>query len=259
MRTVLVGGAMCKDVDIVDVHIADIGGVFAALAQLGYDGCCADPGSERRRLQAAGMAVGASEQQAEGSELCLLSTRWEDEWREKLADWFRGLPLPTQEQLGGCMGALALHLGSRLDALLGRASPSAKGPTATTRGSAGPSTSEAGCEWLHEGSPLQTLPDFPEPPARFEVPPLPRLLPSWGQQLHSRAQPRAPHGEGSMKESGERSVQQEARHSQTAWVGAVYGAGAGALAALAMVVFVGVARRASVFRASKRPALRRQR
>jgi len=36
---------------------------------------------------------------------------WLDEWRESLECWWGALPLPTQSQVGGCIGALGLHLG----------------------------------------------------------------------------------------------------------------------------------------------------
>ena len=45
---------------------------------------------------------------------------WLEEWRRRFGCWWIGLPGPTQAQLGSCLGALSLHLGSRLDVLLGR-------------------------------------------------------------------------------------------------------------------------------------------
>lgn len=90
----------------------------------------------------------------------------------------------TQKQLGSCLSALALHLGSRLDALLGK-----RPPAATPSGASAVQSQDRHCEWLKEGaSQLHGLPVFPEIPQMFELPPLPRLLPSW-QQLHSLTRP----------------------------------------------------------------------
>ena len=46
--------------------------------------------------------------------------RWLQTWHGKFECFFAGLPLPSQAQLGSCLGALGLHLGSRLDAAIGR-------------------------------------------------------------------------------------------------------------------------------------------
>ena len=99
---------------------------------------------------------------------------WLQSWRDGLECWYIGLPMPNQAQLGSCMGALALHVGSRLETVLGR--------TPTQMAAA----SEPGCEWLGQHAPhWESLPDFPEGvPSQFEaLPPipalLPKVLPSW--------------------------------------------------------------------------------
>lgn len=78
-----------------------------------------------------------------------------------------------QGQLGACMGALALHLGSKFDAAVGRGAANK------------PPAADAGCEWVGERVEQLSLPDFPEfGPLPWTVPAIPRLLPSW-QRLHS--------------------------------------------------------------------------
>jgi|MDSY01.2.fsa_nt_gb hypothetical protein len=103
--------------------------------------------------------------------------RWHEDVRERLECWYVGLPLPTQAQLGGCLSALLLHMGSRLDGVIGTSRGGG-----TSRGVRGPgvASSEPGCEWLDEEivNELQ-IPDFPTPDFEFTLPPIPRLLPRW--------------------------------------------------------------------------------
>ena len=122
---------------------------------------------------------------------------WFNEWRERLDAWWALLPYRDQLRLGECMGALALHLVSRLDAALrswhalllggglgGGALPHGGGEPAV--GAAGRLAPGSKCERLldpprEERSTLE-LPPFPELPAQFRVPPhlmLPRLLLPW--------------------------------------------------------------------------------
>ena len=69
-----------------------------------------------------------------------------------------------------CLGALGLHLGARLEALLGRALPTASHTAARP-------TAEDGCESLFDSETL-LLPEFPSLDGlKFSVPPVPRLLP----------------------------------------------------------------------------------
>ena len=79
--------------------------------------------------------------------------------------WPSALPMPTQAELSSCVSALALHLGGRLDALLGRRRP---------LGLASPQQ----CESLRNTLPQLELPPLPDPKGvDFRAPPLPRLLP----------------------------------------------------------------------------------
>lgn len=114
---------------------------------------------------------------------------WGGVWQRQVACWWQGLPGPTQQQLGSCFGALALQLGSRLDAswrtaqaLLGRSPPVA---------SVSSSVGQPGCEWIAEaearGLSLPEAPPFPTE-LDFRLPPIPRLLPSY-QYLQSLATP----------------------------------------------------------------------
>jgi|MDSY01.1.fsa_nt_gb hypothetical protein len=91
---------------------------------------------------------------------------WLRAWRQRFECWFITLPSVTQRRLMDCGGSLLLHLGARLDSLLGRrgglVSPSAE------------------CAWIESGGGLEELklPEFPSVDSvRFT--PLPRLLPPW--------------------------------------------------------------------------------
>lgn len=122
-----------------------------------------------------GRSLAEGESETSGAEgVSETSEAWHAEWRHRFECWFLGLPLPTQAQLGDCLGALALHLGGRLEAALSIPSSSQS-----------PQSSEPGCE-LVETEALQ-LPHFPSLGALdWKLPPLPRLLPAW-QQLHGAA------------------------------------------------------------------------
>lgn len=109
------------------------------------------------------------------------------------------LPLATQAQLGSCMGALALHLGSRLDAAW-RAARGMPAAALRTHQTPAPHSCEnfvqgsLGSSMDREAQPrLHTLPDFPSFPEPFTLPPIPRLMPSW-QRLQSIAPAGAPGG-----------------------------------------------------------------
>ena len=146
-------------------------------------------GADRRRR----LVVASGAEPCFGAAVCVASLRtqrWLDDWRLRLDDWFKGLPLAEQASLGNCLGALGLHLGSRFDmalnawrALLGRP-PTVPPPHASA------TTAEPGCEWLGEGNSLQ-VPEFPPFPHAFsvpELPPIPRLMPNW-ERLQSRLSP----------------------------------------------------------------------
>lgn len=107
---------------------------------------------------------------------------WHREWRHRLSCWWVGLPGPTQGDLGHCLGALSLHLGARLEKMIGRPLP------ASPRGGA---AAESGCEWLEAATEELQMPDFPKiADFEFSLPPIPRLMPPWTQlQMHSRITP----------------------------------------------------------------------
>lgn len=99
---------------------------------------------------------------------------WLDSWHNSFECWWMWLPTQTQTQLGGCMGALALHLGSKWDAAMrALGTPRRSGPAA-----AAPS---ADCEWVEHSAQQLELPDFPALPSDFQwqLPAIPRLLPRW--------------------------------------------------------------------------------
>lgn len=128
------------------------------------DGKC----DTRRQLSAAATTHGTS--------AVASPSAWRTEWERRLGCWWAALPLPTQAQLGGCLGALSLHLGSRLDAFLGRWMP----PTASPAHAG----AERHCESLGSRAQqaIDSLPDFPESHgfefrSDWALPPLPRLVP----------------------------------------------------------------------------------
>ena len=63
--------------------------------------------SAGRRLQPSA-SLGSASTSARAS-----TSAWVGAWRQSLGCWWGSLPMPTQQQLGGCLGALSLHLGSR--------------------------------------------------------------------------------------------------------------------------------------------------
>ena len=94
------------------------------------------------------------------------TARWHESWEHRLNCWWHRIPLASQARLDGCLGALALHLGARLDSALRRATAS-------------PVAVGAECAWV--GEMLRTdelmLPEFPLlDRVEFSVPLLPELL-----------------------------------------------------------------------------------
>ncbi len=175
---------------------------------------------ERRRLQETARQGAARDRAAEAAEAAVADEGdWFDEWGRRIECWW--LATPHRAELGGCMGALALHIAQRFERLL-RASqlPHAGAGSALMPGA------QAGCEWIGSEAQLQ-LPEFPgkvspgpfvlpfvtpqvffafiqhtpcffafiTPPSfphtdfghlRFTLPPIPRLLPR-DTQLQSSA------------------------------------------------------------------------
>lgn len=150
---------------------------------------------------------------------------WYAEWRQRLGCWWLALPGPTQAQLGHCLGALSLHLSSRLEGLLGRPVMRDFAPH-----------TQAQCEWLEGSLEQLQLPHFPTSDGfSFSVPAIPKLLPPW-EQLHSssRLSPRGTHGP------------HPERYSSDTWMPMMIGAGAGGAAfaiASAVLLFSGWPRR----------------
>lgn len=105
------------------------------------------------------------------------SDSWLHSWQDELECWLVGLPGPTQSQLSGCLGAFALHLGSRLEVALGQKLPSNTFKTASA---------ERGCDWINTAESdkvIPQLPMFPQPPSAFKLKSLPQLLPDFQRQL----------------------------------------------------------------------------
>lgn len=74
---------------------------------------------------------------------------------------------------------LLLLLCSRLDAAWRAAQGSAQGSTqGSAQGPVAQVSPEQSCSWVGEAERLQ-LPDFPQLPSSWQLPPLPRLLPAW--------------------------------------------------------------------------------
>ncbi len=167
-----------------------------------------------RRLSSRGVYIGSSD--AWGEE-------WGEEWRKRFSCWWVSLAPPTQSALGSCMGALALHLGSRLDASW-RSAQALLGGRVESSVRSEPLAAEPGCEWISEGQ--LNLPDAPSFPTdlNFQIPPIPRLLPAW-QQLQSL---------GSRQERRERAERSHPRFAGR-FVG---GIAAGALAGAGTLVLV---------------------
>ena len=95
-----------------------------------------------------------------------LEALWHDDFSRRIGCWWLGLPAITQSSLTDCLGALSLHLGSRLAPELGR-------PTIA-------SGAELGCEWVADDTDVLHLPQLPArlEELRLSLPPIPRLLPA---------------------------------------------------------------------------------
>lgn len=163
---------------------------FIPVPQIGPSSSCHHVGprarERSRRLQLGGTLQTGEEAprraQAPQEEL----QAWHEAWRERMLCWWLGLPTPSQQQLGACLGALGLHLASRFDAAwrasrvaFGRNMPSAPQLTAAAQ-------PERGCEWLSREAEENKL-ELPEFPAFSEtdidlmqyLPLIPRLVPSY--------------------------------------------------------------------------------
>ena len=151
--------------------------------------------------------------------------QWLHSGHRRIRCWWVALPMPTQQQLGGCFGALGLHVASRVDASWRATQGPATG--ASTRAEPIP----AGCEWVAARDTL-VLPEFPPLPStnsQFSLPPLPRLLPSW-QQLQSLTRNGAALSQTLASPGSEAKAQEQISHSATTGSG---------LAPLGLGIFVG--------------------
>jgi len=158
---------------------------------------------------------------------------WFERFHSKLDGWWALLAFGEQQALGNCLGALAIHLGSRFDAaynawraLQGKPPKPPPAPRAVA---------EPGCEWINGASSaaglrMPSLPDFPA--FDFALPPLPgRWLAPDLQQLQSRGRSEQPllaterlrHGPSASSSS-----------SEQRWGQVTAGAGAGAASALVL-------------------------
>lgn len=104
---------------------------------------------------------------------------WIDEWHARFNCWWHALPLPTQHELSMCIGALAVHLGSRLEAA--RAHMQSPSRRSDVNPFLRDGAAEPECDWM-DATWLESAPNFPEFPPfgeHFELhlPPIPRLIP----------------------------------------------------------------------------------
>ena len=145
--------------------------------------------------------------------------------------------MPTQTQLTTCAGALALHLGSRLNAVWG-AAPAAGAPNAVGGGYE--------CKWVEQRVEQLQLPAFPDMPEGgfpielLPLAPIPALLPRWlhMQWLHKSAQVWQPIGPPTLTETHAGGTQTQA--TGTASISALAaGAGVG-MGAAALVSWIGM-------------------
>ena len=142
-------------------------------------------------LPALGMGLSGSEPPSFGSwsPTCSVpspeTADWFEEWEDRMRLWWAATPYRSGAQ--ACFGALGVHLMQRLESMvrlwqMAQGQPPAKPPPAAEG-------MRDECQTLleHNAQKLQ-LPDFPEFPAEFSVPPvlpIPRLLPGteWIQSL----------------------------------------------------------------------------
>ena len=150
---------------------------------------------------------------------------WLKLWKDRVECWYMALPKPTQIRLslGSCVSALGLHLGSRLEGAW-RAAQAAIGQTPTS--AAADTSLPSGCTWVGDHDVLE-LPEFPQFPEHFEVPPVPRWLPST-DRLEALSEMDQQNAAGHQPQAA----------APTSFEAGILGAGSGAIGALA--VFVGL-------------------
>tara|TARA_B100000513_G_scaffold9935_1_gene4320 strand:- start:315 stop:1325 length:1011 start_codon:yes stop_codon:yes gene_type:complete len=167
---------------------------------------------------------------------------WYSSWQQSLECWWVGLPMPTQQQFGACVGAFGLHLGSRFDQALGRAPSSAK--------------ADKSCDWVGTRAEELNMPAFPDMgQIKFNLPPLPRLLPSWQQVQWTQA---SSEPTGTVAKTNTPTIQASNVQEESVWTPIAAGTGAGfaggAIVALAFLRFRKVGRAEMRQGATKGPA-----
>lgn len=115
---------------------------------------------------------------------------WLAEWRRRFGCWWLGVQPQMHAPLGECLGALAIHLGSRFEMAwrvahrsIGTSFPKPVAPAAVAP------AAEAGCEWIERAEEIRQMPEMPDftEGIQFRVPPIPRLVPNL-QQLQALAE-----------------------------------------------------------------------
>lgn len=126
-------------------------------------------------------------------------TSWHVEWQRRFACWWLALPAPTQTQISSCLGALSLHLGSRLDSALRGVGGGVveggvggggvvEGDLSRRRPERFEGATDRSCGWIFGEAERLQLPEFPAlEGVQFSSPPIRGLLParelllSWGK------------------------------------------------------------------------------
>jgi hypothetical protein len=165
-------------------------------------------------------------------ELTAHEQAWLERWRARFECWWIALPPASQTQLGQCLGALSLHLGSRLDRFRGAPTPSQPGKTAA----------EPGCEALDQSLEPLELPSFPEIDFDFRLPPLPRLVPSW-ESLQALSTGALDQFSASGYDAPNGRSAPSATETSSSWAAVGAGGGAGFAAAAVLALIGGTARR----------------
>lgn len=231
MRTVLVGGGADARADpSVDVAIDTINHIFKALPSLGYEGACADLSGLPPSITGNSVAWDQNEEPQCADERrrrlntksVVSSSEWFREWRRRFACWWIALPASGRGMAEACVGALSLHLGSRLDALRGVLAGRSIAPQLVRK-----TRVEPGCDkWLSEVQ--LELPEVPSLPdgTKFQLPAVPRLVPDFNYRRNLISQAR-------QQQRLALRVQRHSQHTEVSLTSLVVGGGGGALVVLA--------------------------
>ena len=155
--------------------------------------CGSTPPNVRRRLRELGIAAAARDEVSvdsasfDSASVDSIKERmseeaWLSAWTDRFECWFVGLPLPTQAQMGTCLGAMGMHLGSRLDSVArSTALKLGKPPGRIIWKPPPPISIQEGCEMVTRSMEV-SMPDFPDTDEildRLSWLAFPRLLPAW--------------------------------------------------------------------------------